>query len=362
MNRIIRGLGPAMPRPGAGDILRAAMGAGLALLLTGLLLGQMPGGPVPALIAPFGASVFLIFAVPSSPLAQPWSVVAGSMVSALVAVVAVHAVPQTLPAAQLIAAGLAVCGAILMMALCRAMHPPAGALALLIVLNADPAALPGPLYALSPVADGAIMLVICGLVWNRLTGRVYPFRQPSTTGPHGTSDPAPDRRLGLRAEDLQTILTRLRLSPNLGPEDLGRALEAAEAEATARHLGGLTAADVMSRDVVAMSPEASEHEIALAFRRHGFNTLPVRDAAGRFVGIIQDRDLIEADPSLTATDFARPAIALPPTAGLVDLLPLLSDGHQQSVPIVEAGLLTGIVTRSDLITLLAAKIRSQDMA
>src|SRR5690606_2489349 len=116
------------------------------------------------------------------------------------------------------------------------------------------------------------------------------------------------------------------------------------------------------RDVVAMSPGASEHEIALAFRRHGFNTLPVRDAAGRFAGIIQDRDLIEADPSLTATDFARPAVVLPPTAGLVDLLPLLSDGHQQSVPIVEAGLLTGIVTRSDLITLLAAKIRSQDMA
>ena len=362
MNRILRGLGPAMPRPGAGDILRAAMGAGLALLSTGLLLGQLPGGPAPALIAPFGASVFLIFAVPSSPLAQPWSVVAGSVVSALVAVAAVHAVPQTWPAAQLAAAGLAVFGAILAMALFRAMHPPAGAVALLIALTADPAALPGPLYVLSPVADGAVLLVICGLLWNRLTGRVYPFRQPAAQGPHGTSDPVAERRLGLRAEDLQTILTRLRLSPNLGPEDLGRALEAAEAEATARHLGGLTASDVMSRDVIAMPPEATEHEIALAFRRHGFNTLPVRDTAGRFAGIIQDRDLIEADPSLTATDLARPAIALPPTAGLADLLPLLSDGHQQSVPIVEGGLLTGIVTRSDLITLLAAKIRSQDMA
>lgn len=360
MNRILRGLGPAMPRPGAGDILRAALGAGLALLLTGLLLGRLPGGPVPALIAPFGASVFLIFAVPSSPLAQPWSVVAGSVVSALVAVAAVHAVPQGLPAAQLVAAGLAVCGAILAMAACRAMHPPAGALALLIALTADPAAPPGPLYALSPVADGAVLLVICGLVWNRLTGRVYPFRQ--SANPHGTADPAAERRLGLRAEDLQTILTRLRLSPNLGPEDLGRALEAAEAEATARHLGGLTAAEVMSRDVIAMSPDASEHEIALTFRRHGFNTLPVRDAAGRFAGLIQDRDLIEADPALTAADFARPATALPPSAGLADLLPLLSDGHQQSVPIVEGGLLTGIVTRSDLITLLAAKIRSQDRA
>ena len=376
MNRILRGLGPAMPRPGAGDILRAAMGAGLALLSTGLLLGQLPGGPAPALIAPFGASVFLIFAVPSSPLAQPWSVVAGSVVSALVAVAAGPVVPRAPPAAPVAPPGLGgvgglpspapfpppVCGAILPRPFSRPIHPPAGAVALLTSMTADPAALPGPLYVLSPVADGAVLLVICGLLWNRLTGRVYPFRQPAAQGPHGTSDPVAERRLGLRAEDLQTILTRLRLSPNLGPEDLGRALEAAEAEATARHLGGLTASDVMSRDVIAMPPEATEHEIALAFRRHGFNTLPVRDTAGRFAGIIQDRDLIEADPSLTATDLARPAIALPPTAGLADLLPLLSDGHQQSVPIVEGGLLTGIVTRSDLITLLAAKIRSQDMA
>src|SRR5690606_16375656 len=103
MNRIVRGLGPAMPRPQAGDILRAGVGAGLALLLTGLFLSRMPGGHIPGLIAPFGASVFLIFAVPSSPLAQPWSVVAGSVISALVAVAAIHLVPQSLPAAQLAA-------------------------------------------------------------------------------------------------------------------------------------------------------------------------------------------------------------------------------------------------------------------
>jgi len=356
MNRILRGLLPAMPAPNRNDALRAAVGAGLALAFTNWALGHLPHGPAPALIAPFGASVFLIFAVPNSPLAQPWSVVVGSLVSALAAIAVVHLVPLTA-----VAAAMAVALAIVAMALARAMHPPAGAIALLVVLTADPAHPPGFLFALTPVADGAVLLVICGIVWNRLTGRVYPFRQPSPTGPHGTADPAADRRLGLRAEDLQTILTRLRLSPNLGPEDLGRALEAAEAEATARHLGGLTAADIMSRDVVAMSPDATEHDIALAFRRHGFNTLPVRDATGQFAGLLYDLDLIEADPSATAADLARPATTLPPGAGLSDLLPLLSDGHQQSVPITEGRRLIGIVSRSDLITLLAAKIRSQDM-
>ena len=85
--------------------------------------------------------------------------------------------------AQLPAAALAVGGAMLAMAGLRAMHPPAGAVALLVVLTADPAALPGPVFALYPVAEGAALLVLCGVLWNRLTGRVYPFRQARRARP-----------------------------------------------------------------------------------------------------------------------------------------------------------------------------------
>ncbi|MDQ2066343.1 HPP family protein [Xinfangfangia sp. CPCC 101601] len=357
MKTVLRALGPAMPRPATGDSARAALGAALILLITGLLLGHLPGAPAAGLIAPFGATAFLICVVPNSPLAQPWSVVIGSVVSAMAALAALWLLPASLP--PLAIAGLAVALAILAMHASRSMHPPGGAVALVIVLSADPAAPPSLLYALSPVGDGAALLVLCGYLWHRLSGRTYPFRQPPVQSPNLTADPTADRRLGLRPEDLQTILTRLRLSPNLGPEDLGRALEVAEAEATARHLGGLTAADIMSRDVVALPPEATAHELAQAFRHHGFNTLPLRDAKGGFAGLIHDRDLIEADPDQPATALAQPAVTQPPEAQLAEILPLLLDTRQQSLPIVDQGQLVGIVTRSDLVALLAAKIRSQ---
>lgn len=352
MMRLLRGLGPAVPRPAPAEVLRASLGAALGLGLTGALLHLLGAGP--GLIAPFGASAFLIFAVPNSPLAQPWAVVVGSVVSALAAIVLLKVAPPSLATA-----GLAVGLAILAMAACRAMHPPAGAVALFLALTADQAAPPGLAFALSPVADGAVLLVLTGLIWNRLTGRVYPFRQPPATSPHGTADPAPDRRLGLRPEDLAAILARLRLSPNLGPEDLGRALEAAEAEATARHLSGVTAADIMSRDVVALAPETPAPEVARLFLHHGFNTLPLRQADGRFAGLVDDRALISADPSATAAALAHPVTTLPPEATLSDLLPLLSDGHQQSVPITRGGKLVGIISRSDLITLLSRKLRQE---
>lgn len=337
--------GPAVPRPRWGESLRAGLGAGLALVLAGLVLRLGPHEGAMALIPPLGATAFLMFFVPSSPLAQPWPALVGNVVAALAAM----AVVAVLPPSPL-AAALAVALAMVAMAALRAPHPPAGAVALFAALLPGD---PGPLFPLHPVADGTLILIACAILWNRLTGRSYPFRQPPPQGPHGTADAAAQRRLGLSPQDLAALLSRLRLDPNLGPEDLARLLEAAEAEAVARHPGHLTAADILSRDVVFVAPETPAAEAAALILRHGFNSLPVRRADGSVAGLIMDRDLIAAPPGQTAATLARPVVTLPRDAGLSALLPLLADSRQPSVPITEDGRLCGIVTRSDLLALLS---------
>jgi len=58
---------------------RAAVGAALGLLFAASVCRLLSAGPATAwLIAPLGASAVLAFAVPASPLAQPWSVVAAT--------------------------------------------------------------------------------------------------------------------------------------------------------------------------------------------------------------------------------------------------------------------------------------------
>lgn len=77
-------LGPAMIGPNPAEALRAALGAGLALFLCGAILVALETWRGNAsdflLIAPLGATAFLVFAVPNSPLAQPWSAVLGNTV------------------------------------------------------------------------------------------------------------------------------------------------------------------------------------------------------------------------------------------------------------------------------------------
>ena len=68
--------------------LLGCLGACLGIAITALICAVIMGTPdqLPIIVAPIGASAVLLFAVPASPLAQPWPIVGGNTISALVGV------------------------------------------------------------------------------------------------------------------------------------------------------------------------------------------------------------------------------------------------------------------------------------
>ncbi len=341
---MLAGFGPAMARAHGVDVARGAFGALLGLGFAAAVVA-VTGAPV-WLIAPFGASSVLLYAVPNSPLAQPWSVFWGNVLSALAAL----AVVSVLPAGVWVAP-VAVAAGIALMLVARALHPPGGAVALLVALTPHP----DWHFALTPVASGTAALIGAAVVWNRLVGRVYPFRQPAEPGPHGTRDPAPPQRIGLDPAQMAGILDSYRQSANLGVADLARLVGAVEDAAAARRMEGFTAADIMSRDLVTVGPEAGFEAVASVFRTRGFHSLPVV-ADGALLGVIFQIDLIRA-PGANAATLMRTALpqAAPDTPVGV-LLPMLEDGGAEAVPIMDGTALIGIVTRTDLISALARRL------
>lgn len=349
--RILRGLGPALPLPGIPETLRAALGAGLGLGLANLVLQwASPGAISPILIiAPFGASAFLIYVVPSSPLAQPWPVVVGNAVSAAAALVVLM-----LPLPGLAQMALAVVLAVAAMALVRAQHPPGGAVALTTVLTAlSGRGLSGRgldwSWVWAPVAAGSLTLVGFGIFWALLTGRSYPFRQPAAPNAPAA---APAHRLSPSPEALAESLTQLRLAANIGVEDLARVIDRAEALSPGLDPSALRAGAVMTPGVISARPEATPAELIALFQRHGFKSLPVVRADGAFVGLIPQAALLDAGPARTAETLAKPVQTLTPDAPLSDLIRVLAEDAQAAVPILDQGRLVGIVTRSDLIAAL----------
>lgn len=374
---IVKSLGPAVARVSGLEALRAGLGALIALTLTGGFVLSAQVDPILGLylVAPFGASAVLLFAVPNSPLAQPWSAVVGNTVAALVAVAVCLVVSDPILRISL-AVGLTIIATLL----CRAVHPPAGAVAMTAAMTPDTIAELGFWFALTPVALGTATLVGLAMIYARLTGRHYPFRQFDDPSKHGTEDRNPSERLGLSEEALSEILDRFSQSFNLGVEDLARLIGAAELQAAAQSSGPLVAQDIMSKDLITVTPETPLGEIADLFRQHRFTALPVTGPDARFLGLIFQIHLIRQaredalrldrgywralkrlldrnrEKPIKAQDImsvATPRATVNTPIGV--LLHMMADGETDAVPVTEYGRVVGIVTQADLVTALARR-------
>jgi len=197
-------------------IIIASLGAGIGLVLTSLLSHWALGELNLWFVAPVGASAVLVFGLPASPLAQPWSVVGGNSVSALAGVTVSQLIPD--PA---IACGVAACAAILLMFSLRCLHPPGGAVALTAILGGPTVQHLGYHFVLTPILLNSLTLALLVLLFNNLAGRRYPHPLASDeVKPEPVAMPVPLTRadlhqalqggelLDIDEDDLQALLLR----------------------------------------------------------------------------------------------------------------------------------------------------------
>lgn len=122
-------------------------------------------------IASMGASAVLLFAAPHGAMSQPWPVLGGHLVSALVGV----SCARWLGDESMLAASLAVALAIAAMYSLRCLHPPGGATALYAVLGGETVHALGYGYVLSPVLLNVVVLLAVAVAFNApFAWRRYP--------------------------------------------------------------------------------------------------------------------------------------------------------------------------------------------
>ena len=133
-----------------------------------LLISQhfLDASVVPWIVASMGASAVLLFAVPHGPLSQPWALMGGHLVSAIIGVsVAILVADWSVAVAASIAVGLAIGG----MHYLRCIHPPGGATAIFAVIGGQSVQDLGYQYVLTPVMLNALVILAVAVAFN------YPF-------------------------------------------------------------------------------------------------------------------------------------------------------------------------------------------
>ena len=318
------------------------------------------------MVASLAASSVLVIGLPSSPLAQPWSVFAGSLMSAAIGVMVANLVPQLVVAAA-VAVGLAV----FMMLMMRCLHPPGASLALLAVI--EPATHTG--RYLGFVLFDVVLIILAGIIYNQLTGRAYPHEKlvPAKAGSADDGQASP-----FTESDLDAALKGHNRVLDISRSDLESLLQRAAKHAFQRTLGDLRCEAVMSTPVHAVRDDVSLNEGWELMQAHSIKALPVVDKDQAVIGIVTTTDLLEQQFGHEAAEgFGKKLRALIPWKGgkkaqtigslmsapvqvarmdqhLMDLVPMFSARGRRHIPIVNhENRLVGIISQTDVVRTLA---------
>jgi CBS domain-containing protein len=148
----------------------------------------------------------------------------------------------------------------------------------------------------------------------------------------------------------------------------------------------MKARDVMTTDVITVRPETPVSEVARVMNERDISGVPVVDAVGEVVGVITELDLVLRNTRLHMPTFIQildaqiyletpgqyrermrhmlgtqaqdimssPAITIGPDAELEAVAELMVEERVNPVPVVDdAGRLVGIISRSDIVRLMA---------
>ncbi len=165
-------------------------------------------------VASMGATAVLVFAVPHGPLSQPWAVVGGHLISAVIGVACARWIPM-----PVVAAAVAVAAAIGAMYYLRCIHPPGGATALTAVIGGANLQALGFQYVLTPVLLNALVIVLIAMAFN------YAFhwrRYPAVLAVHPAGEPkAPEAKPDdLNEDNLETALEAMGSTVDISSQDL----------------------------------------------------------------------------------------------------------------------------------------------
>ena len=121
--------------------------------------------------------------------------------------------------------------------------------------------------------------------------------------------------------------------------------------------------EVMTRDLVTVSPEDEITEVVSLLIRHDISGVPVVDADQGLVGFLTERDCI--DVALKAGYFderggrvsehmSAPVETVEADTGLVDVAERLCRSRYRRFPVLEEGRLVGLISRRDVLKVLNA--------
>lgn len=353
-------------RPASGEVrlrerLLSACGAFLGLLISSIVSHLALGELNPWFIAPMGASAVLLFAVPASPLAQPWSIMGGNSIAAVLGVTAMHFINNSS-----IAFSVAVSVSIFVMMSLRCLHPPSGAVAMTAVLGGPAISALGYHFVIWPVAINSVLMLLIAILFNNLIGRRYPHQTSTTDYKGNVSNPLPSERIGITSRDVEEVIESHAELLEISAGDLKELVLEAQQHAYQRFSGNTRCQDIMSRNVLSLQADDSLTHALHLFEDNNLMSLPVLNKSRQLIGslsvyhlmhphdgYISFRNHVDGMAQHVYQVMEHKVLTVGPEQPIADLIPYFTDKGFHYLPVINASRqLLGVIGRADMIAAL----------
>ena len=185
-NRILAFMGVELNPSSHLEKIISGLGAFIAIAMIYVLSSAIVGKEAYLIVASMGAASVLLFAVPHGMLSQPWPLLGGNLISALVGVSCAMMIPDLV-----LASAAAVGVAITAMYYLKCLHPPGGATALVAVVGGEAVHSLGYWYVLAPVFINVMVMFLVAFLFNAMfQWRRYPasLAQKRNTDEHNADE------------------------------------------------------------------------------------------------------------------------------------------------------------------------------
>jgi CBS domain-containing protein len=115
----------------------------------------------------------------------------------------------------------------------------------------------------------------------------------------------------------------------------------------------ITARDVMTPEVMTVSPETHTENAARTLFNASISGLPVVDGDGKLVGVVTEYDIIAKEGRTVADIMSPDVITVSEETDAETVAHILIERRVRRLPVVREGVVVGIVSRSDLVRLFA---------
>jgi CBS domain-containing protein len=113
------------------------------------------------------------------------------------------------------------------------------------------------------------------------------------------------------------------------------------------------AKDIMTRDVITVSPTATVKNLAMTLIKNQISGAPVAGRNGKIIGVVSEADIVAKKGKDVKTIMSKNIISVTEDTAVEDIAKLMTTHRIKRLPVMRGSEVVGIVSRADIVNAIA---------